>query len=105
MDLSSQIKNSLIDRIKNSNDLDFLKALQTIFDSSDQGLYELSEEQKVAIAEGKEQIKRGEFEKNDKVISEMREWLKTKRSDLTEGNAKAMLFKKQMPSDLFENEI
>lgn len=78
MDLASQIKNSLIARIKNSNDLDFLKALQTIFDSSEQGLYELSEEQERAIAEGKEQIKRGEFEENNVVISEMREWLKKK---------------------------
>lgn len=78
MDLSSQIKNSLIARIKSSNDLDFLKALQTIFDCSEQGLYELSEEQKEAIAEGREQIKRGEFEENDKVISEMREWLRKK---------------------------
>lgn len=76
MDISSQIKNSLIARIKSSNDLDFLKALQTIFDSSEQGLYKLSEKQKEAIAEGREQIKRGEFEENDKVISEMREWLR-----------------------------
>ncbi|WP_239541269.1 hypothetical protein [Cryomorpha ignava] len=78
MDLSSQIKNSLIARIKNSNDIDFLKALQTIFETSEQGLYELSPEQEEAIAESRKQIENGEFEENDTVISEMREWLKGK---------------------------
>lgn len=78
MDSSNQIKNSLIARIKNSNDIGFLKALQTIFETSEQGLYKLSPEQEAAIAEGRKQIENGEFEENGTVISETREWLKRK---------------------------
>ena len=38
MDMTAQIKNNLISRIKESKDLYFLNALQTIFDSSEQAL-------------------------------------------------------------------
>ena len=78
MDISAQIKDSLISRIKNSDNLNFLNALQTIFDSSEESLYELSEEQIKSIETGREQIKNGQFHTNENVISEMREWL-TKR--------------------------
>jgi len=76
MDSTAQIKNNLISRIKNSTDLVFLKALQTIFDSSEQTLYELSSEQENSISIGREQIKNGHFLKNESVISEMKECLK-----------------------------
>ncbi len=39
-----QIKNNLISRIKNSKDLNFLKALQTIFDRLEE--YQLNDAQK-----------------------------------------------------------
>lgn len=78
MDMTAQIKKNLISRIKDSKDLDFLKALQTIFDSSEQGLYQLSSEQQNAIDKGRNEIKEGDFYKNEEVISEMREWLKKK---------------------------
>ena len=78
MDLSAQIKSNLISRITDSNDLKFLKALQTIFDSSEQGLYQLSAEQQSSIEIGRNEIKSGQFHKNDDVISEMKEWLKKK---------------------------
>ena len=45
MDMTTQIKNNLISRIKNSSDLTFLKALQTIFDTSEQSLFQLTSEQ------------------------------------------------------------
>ena len=78
MDLSAQIKNNLISRIKDSSDLNFLKALQTIFDTSEQSLYKLSKEQERSIQIGRDQIANGQFIKNDQVISEMRSWLEKK---------------------------
>ena len=78
MDMTAQIKKNLISRIKDSKDLNFLKALQTIFDQSEQALYQLSSEQQTAIEKGRDEIKEGNFYKNEEVISEMREWLKKK---------------------------
>ncbi|MFB6318243.1 hypothetical protein [Saccharicrinis sp. FJH54] len=78
MDLTTQIKNNLISRIKDSNDINFLKALQTIFDSSEQSLYQLTAEQQDSITEGREQIKNGDFIENDQLMTEMKEWLSKK---------------------------
>jgi len=78
MDMTAQIKKNLISRIKDSKDLNFLNALQTIFDSSEQALYQLSSEQQSSIEISRNEIKDGKFRKNDEVISEMRQWLKKK---------------------------
>jgi predicted transcriptional regulator len=78
MDKTAQLKKSLISRIKDSKDLNFLNALQTIFDSSEQALYQISSDQHCAIETGRNEIKEGKFHKNDEVISEMRKWLKEK---------------------------
>jgi hypothetical protein len=75
MNMTTQIKNSLISRIKDSNDLNFLKALQTIFDSSEQALYQLSADQNDSILKGREQIKNGDYIENDQLMSEMKKWL------------------------------
>lgn len=75
MDTTTQLKNNLINRIKTSTDLSFLKALQTIFDSSEQALYQLSDEQSGAIEIGRNEIKEGKFQENKEVISEIKEWL------------------------------
>jgi len=75
MNMTSQIKKSLISRIKDSNDLNFLRALQTIFDSSEQALYQLSAEQKASIIKGREDIKNGDYIENDQLMSEMKKWL------------------------------
>jgi hypothetical protein len=64
--------------IKDSSDLNFLKALQTIFDSSEQALFQLSYEQETSILIGRKQIDAKEFSKNEVVISEMKEWLTKK---------------------------
>jgi len=74
--MTAQIKKNLISRIKDSEDLNFLKALQTIFDSSEQALYQLTSEQHTAIEKGRNDIKEGDFHKNEEVISEMHEWLR-----------------------------
>ena len=78
MNLTAQLKKNLISRIKDSNDLDFLNALQTIFDSSEQALYQLSPEQQSAIEIGRSEIKNGQSFKNEALISEMKQWLKKK---------------------------
>ena len=78
MNMTSQIKKNLILRIKDSKDLDFLKALQTIFDSSEQSLFQLSVEQQLAIDKGRDEIKNCELFKNEEVISEMKQWLQKK---------------------------
>ena len=78
MNMTAQIKKNLILRIKHSKDLNFLNALQTIFDSSEQALYQLSAEQQSAIEKGKSEINNGQFFKNEEVISEMKQWLKKK---------------------------
>ncbi|WP_121665277.1 hypothetical protein [Mesonia aquimarina] len=78
MDMTAQIKKDLISRIKNSKDLNFLKALQTIFDTSEQALYQLSPEQENSISMGREQLKNGQYSSNESVISEMKEWLAKK---------------------------
>jgi len=78
MDLTAQLKENLISRIRDSKDLNFLNALQTLFDSSEQALFQLSSEQQSAIEKSRSEIKNGQFHKSDEVISEMREWLKKK---------------------------
>ena len=66
MNTTSQLKKNLILRIKDSKDLNFLNALQTIFDTSEQNLFQLSEEQKSAIEIGRNEISNGEFLKMKK---------------------------------------
>ena len=62
MNTTSQLKRNLILRIKDSKDLNFLNALQTIFDTtSEQNLFQLSDEQKTAIEIGRSEISNGEF--------------------------------------------
>jgi hypothetical protein len=78
MNMTAQIKKNLILRIKDSKDLNFLNALQTIFDSSEQALYQLSAEQESAIEKGRNEIKNGQYFKNEELMAEMKQWLKKK---------------------------
>jgi predicted transcriptional regulator len=56
----------------------FLKALETIIDSSEEALIQLTQEQQSSIENGRNQIKNGDFIENDKLISELKEWLTKK---------------------------
>ena len=76
MDTIIQLKSSLISRIQNSKDLNFLKALQTIFEASDTSLYKLTKEQKETLDISRKQIANGDYIENGKAISEMKTWLK-----------------------------
>jgi hypothetical protein len=78
MNMTAQIKKNLILRIKDSKDLNFLNALQTIFDSSEQALYQLSAEQESAIEKGRSEMKNGQYFKNEELMAEMKQWLKKK---------------------------
>jgi hypothetical protein len=78
MNMTAQIKKNLISRIKNSKDLNFLSALQTIFDSSEKELFQLSPEQQSSIETSRKEISEGQFRKNDEVMSELKEWAKKK---------------------------
>lgn len=68
----------MISRIKESKDVNFLSALQTIFDASEQELYQLTAEQQSSIEISRSELQEGKFRKNDQVISELREWLQKK---------------------------
>ncbi|RNC66945.1 hypothetical protein [Proteiniphilum sp. X52] len=76
MNSTSYLKKNLISRIKSSNNETFLKALQTIFDSSEQELYELNKAQKQAIEAGREDIAKGYYKSHEQVMEEMTTWLK-----------------------------
>jgi hypothetical protein len=78
MDSTIHIKNNLISRIRDSKDLNFLRALQTIFDSSEQELFQLNKTQTESIKESRKQVKKGNYTKNSQAISEIREWLEKK---------------------------
>jgi len=78
MDITTQIKNNLISRIKASKDINFLKAVQTIFDSSEQSLYQITPEQQNAIEKGRQEIREGKSIENHKLMLEMKEWLAKK---------------------------
>ena len=78
MDPTTQIKRHLISRIQNSSDINFLKALQTIIDSSEGSLLQLTQEQQSSIEIGRNEIKNGGYIENDKLISELKEWLTKK---------------------------
>ena len=75
MNIGVQIKENLISRIKSSDDLNFLKALQTIFDSSEQSLYELNKKQIDSIEASRAEIQTGEIVDSTQAISDMKKWL------------------------------
>ncbi|HKL40568.1 MAG TPA: hypothetical protein VJ894_07815 [Cryomorphaceae bacterium] len=75
---TSALKTSIISRIKKSDDLDLLKALQTILDSMEKELFELSPEQEKAIEQSRKQLENGDSHSNKELISEMRKWLEKK---------------------------
>ena len=58
MNNTLQIKNNLISRIRNSNDLNFLRALQTILDNSEQSLFDLTTQQQESIGISRDENKR-----------------------------------------------
>lgn len=75
MDSTIQLRNSLISKIQQTEDIDFLKALQALFDSPEQELYALNTAQEESIALSRNEIENGRFIQNAKAISDLRQWL------------------------------
>jgi hypothetical protein len=75
---SSDLKTKLIERINEIEDLEFLEAIKTILDSKTAEPFPLSDQQKESIEISRQQIKNGDFLKNNEVFSDLKEWLKKK---------------------------
>lgn len=75
---SIDLKTKLIEMINGIEDIEFLEAIKTILDTKSENLYTLSDKHKESIEVGRQQIKDGNFLKNDEVFSELKEWIKKK---------------------------
>ena len=74
-----EVKKMLIEKINLSSNKNLLEEMYNFLNhDNDAELYKLSQAQKDAIAEGREQIKNGQFLTNDQVNDEIEEWLKGK---------------------------
>jgi hypothetical protein len=72
-----EIKNSIIRRIAEIDDLNFLKALKTIIDSNPaNSVFTTTEEMKKKIEFSLNQARSGQVISNDEVSREIDEWLK-----------------------------
>ena len=74
-----ELKNILIHRISEINDVRFLEAIKTILDEkAEDSTLELTDDQKKEIEESKKQIKDGLFIKESDLDSDFQEWLDAK---------------------------
>ena len=78
MNTAAQIKSDLISRIENIHDLNFLQAIQTILDSSNKELFELSDDQIKSIDQRLLDIENGNTIPHKKVMQDIRGWIKDK---------------------------
>lgn len=78
MNLAHKLQNDLINRIGQIDDVNFLKAIQTILDNSDKTVFELNEQQQTSISVSREELKNGEGIDHDTVIEGMKTWLQKK---------------------------
>lgn len=71
-----ELKNSIIRKIAQINDSEFLKAIKTIIDSKQvDEVHITSEEQKAQIEYRLQQAKKGQTVSNDHLVNEINEWL------------------------------
>ncbi|MBP9151733.1 MAG: hypothetical protein KBF73_05580 [Flavobacteriales bacterium] len=78
MNLAHKLQNDLIHRIGQIDDVNFLKAIQSILDNSNKAVFELNEEQQSSISKSREELKNGEGLDHQDVIDGMRAWLQKK---------------------------
>jgi hypothetical protein len=76
MNLSNEIKHDLIERIGKIDDVNFLQAIQTILDTSNKQLFELSPKQSASLKLSRKQLDNGEGIQHKDVINDMTKWLK-----------------------------
>ena len=73
------IRKRLIEEINLSSNKNLLEEMYNFLNrDNDADLYKLNQFQKDAIAEGREQIKNGQFLTNEQVNHDIEEWLKEK---------------------------
>ncbi|WP_258540776.1 hypothetical protein [Parvicella tangerina] len=75
MNYSADIKNDLIRRIQEIDDLNFLTAIQTILKSSENKLFAITKDQEEAIEMSRKEIAEGIGIESDVAIAEIRLWL------------------------------
>jgi len=74
-----ELKNILIHRITEINDITFLKAIKTILDSkSESKELKLTDEQKKEIIESRQEIEKGQYIENDLLEKDIEKWLNEK---------------------------
>lgn len=73
----SELKKRLIDKIRKTDNEDLLQEILRLLEpgSEENDLYELSDGQRNAINEGREQIERGQFLTDAQANKEIEEWL------------------------------
>jgi hypothetical protein len=74
---SAELKKRLIDKIQKTDNENLLEEAFRLLqlESEDIEIYKLSDEQKSAVNEAREQIKRGEFLTDDEADKDIDEWL------------------------------
>lgn len=73
------LRNQIIQKLKEINDLSFLEAVKTIIDSKvDNEVFFINEKLQQNLLERKEKIRKGEFIENENLFKEADEWLKGK---------------------------
>jgi predicted transcriptional regulator len=73
---NTQLKESVIDFVKKTDDSDLLKAIKNLFVDDSETVIELSENEKNNIDESIAQIERGEFYSHKEVMEMTKGWLK-----------------------------
>ena len=74
-----ELKNILIHRISEINDIRFLEAIKTILDEkAEDTVLVLTEEQKQEIIQSRKEIKNGLFVSNGELDEKIQAWLKAK---------------------------
>jgi hypothetical protein len=74
-----EIRKKLIEEINLSSNKNLLKEMYNFLNHDNEAdLYKLSNAQKAAIEEGRDQIKNGQFLTNEQVNRDIEEWLKEK---------------------------
>jgi hypothetical protein len=72
-----ELRKKLIDKIQKTDNEPLLEEAYRLLERETEGfeIYKLNEEQKNAVEEGREQIRRGQFLTNDQANDEIDEWL------------------------------
>ena len=74
-----KLKHKIIDKIQATESTEILEEIHRFLNGqelNEADVYQLNEEQQNAIAEAREDIKKGQFSSDDEVEAEFKQWLK-----------------------------